>query len=237
MSGWPVPSPAAFACHLLARRRVTSDEVHDVPYSVLAIVYDGQRIWLSTTGDDYPRLSTSGVVVDTVKVYYRGAHWTSGVLAFDGGLLWGALPGSVTWPGGATQDYSEILAFDANGRGPDSLRLWRRSAGLAYDGADFRSLHGSWIDRFDRTGAVLDSLSLGIPDPVHLEYDGGRFWTLGWYLKRLYEVDAEGRVVSICDLPGESTGSLPCGIAAEGTHLWYAESHVGSTTVHRLTVQ
>ena len=42
MSGWPVPSPAAFACHLLARRRVTSDEVHDVPYSVLAIV----GLWL-----------------------------------------------------------------------------------------------------------------------------------------------------------------------------------------------
>jgi hypothetical protein len=55
-------------------------------------------------------------------------------------------------------------------------------------------------------------------------------------VKRLYEIDPQGQAVAICDLPGQDTGTFPAGIAAEGFHLWYAESPIGSTRLHRLSV-
>lgn len=102
---------------------------------------------------------------------------------------------------------------------------------------------GSWslrdgpaaLIRFDATGAVLDSIPLGIPDAVHLVFDGTHFWTLGWYLRRLYEVDTNGEVLAICDLPSRVPFSFAGGLAVEGIHIWYAEATIGATTLHRLT--
>jgi hypothetical protein len=235
MFGGPLASSVAFAGHVLARHVVTNDEVHEYSTGGIALAYDGTWIWLSTSGDDdYMRLSTDGSVHDHVTVLYGGYHWTSSTLAFDGRLMWGTLPGAYGPP--VSVEYSEVLAFDANGRAPDSLRLWQRSQGMAWDGTHLRTLKDSWIKRLDGTGAILDSMKVDIPDPVHLGYDGSHFWTLGWYMKRLYEINPLGQVVAICDLPGQDTGNFPVGIAAEGFHLWYGESPLLSTRLHRLTL-
>lgn len=91
---------------------------------------------------------------------------------------------------------------------------------------------------FDATGAVTDSLHLGIPDANQLVFDGTHFWTVGWYFKVLYEVDLSGQVVSVCDLPGTDNGILPTGLAVEGSHIWYAEGvTIGASTLHRMSVQ
>jgi hypothetical protein len=169
-----------------------------------------------------------------VTIFYRGYHWTSDVLAWDGQKMWGAVPGS--YGPAPSIDYSEVLAFDANGRAPDSLRLWQRSQGFAWDGTHLRTLKGSWMKRLDGTGAILDSVSIDVPDAVHLAYDGSHFWTLGWTMKRLYEIDPLGNVASICDLPGQDIGTFVAGVTVEGTHVWYAESPTGTSTLHRLTL-
>ena len=237
MTGTPGPIGAIVACRALPRLSVAEDLAVDVPHAVKGMVHDGSRIWLSTIGSDYLLMSTEGQVTGTVAVFYRDAHWTSDALTFDGTRLWGALPGAAGTPTGELLLFSEVLAFDSGGRLPDSLRVWHRTTGLAWDGSHFWSLPhvGSTILRFDRAGVVSDSLHLGIPDAVHLEFDGTHFWTLGWFLNRLYRTDAQGRVEAICDLPQDAFAFGAGGIAVEGARLWYASSRIGSATVHRLT--
>lgn len=239
MSASPAPTGATVTCRALPRLRVVEDLAFDVPHAVKGMVYDGSQMWLSTTGLDYLLMSTAGQITGSVAVFHRNGHWTSDALTFDGSRLWGALPGAAGTPSGDLLLYSEILAFDAGGRRPDSTRVWHRTTGLAWDGTHFWSLPhvGSTILRFDGSGVVSDSLHLGIPDAIHLEFDGAHFWTLGWFLPRLYQTDAQGRVVAIGDLPQDPLAFSAGAIAVEGARLWYVNSRIGSATVHRLTIQ
>jgi len=234
ISGGTLAAPVAFAGRALPRRQVIGDEGHDLPPNtdVIALAYDGTWIWASTLDFDYFRLGMNGAIHDTIAVFYEGYHWTSSTLAWDGHHVWGTVPGVIGPP--VSMDYSELLDFDANGRAPDSLRLWQRSQGMAWDGTHLRTLNASWIKRLDGTGAILDSVKIDIPDAVHLTFDGNHYWTLGWYMHRLYEIDPQGQVVSICDLPSQS--SPGAGLAAEGNFIWHAEAPLGVTTIHRLTL-
>ena len=230
---------ADLSCRPLPRLRVSTELSVDVPYAVKAMVFDGGELWLSTATSDYVRMSVAGAIRDTVVVYYRpNTHWTSGALTSDGSRLWGFLPGTAISPSGS-YDYSDLVSFNAAGRSPDSLRLWHRTGGLAYDGNDFWSLRADSprLYRLQPSGVVVDSLQLGIPDAVHLEFDGQHFWTLGWYLKRLYQCNAAGETVAVGDLPGQHSGSFDGGLAVAGANLWYAESHAGYSTIHRLTAR
>ncbi|MGH7681998.1 MAG: hypothetical protein ACRENN_08435, partial [Candidatus Eiseniibacteriota bacterium] len=108
----------------------------------------------------------------------------------------------------------------------------------ATDGSRFWSLHGEppGLVSFDRRGAVTDSLHLEAPDASQLAFDGTHFWTIGWFLRCLYEVDATGHVVAICDLPHTGSPFLSA-LAVEGSHLWYAEQQIiASSTLHRITL-
>ncbi len=237
-------SPAALAatltCRPLRRLQVTDEAATEVSYGVGAIAFDGQDLWLSTATDDFVRMTPAGAIRDTVVIYYRGdLRWTSTALTYDGSRLWGFLPGTVMVPGGTNVNYMDVVNFTAAGRSPDSLRLWHRTNGLAFDGADLWSLRsdGPKAYRFTRAGVVTDSVYFGIPDAVHLEFDGRHFWTLGWYMKRLYQCDADGQPVAIGDVPGENTGSSQGGLAVVGSRVWTVETHLGSSTIHRLTVQ
>lgn len=229
---------ADITCRSLPRLRVSNEASIDVPYAVEAMAFFEDDLWLSTTTSDYVRMSLAGAVRDTVIVYYSvGTRWTSSALTSDGTRLWGFLPGTVGSPSGS-YGYSDLLSFNAEGRLADSLRLWHRTGGLAFDGLDFWSLRADEpkLYRVRRFGAVVDSEQLGIPDAVHLEFDGEHFWTLGWSMKRLYQCDFAGRPLAIGDLPGEDTGSLDGGLTLAGSHLWYAETHAGYSTLHRLSV-
>lgn len=235
----PAGLSAQFSCRSLTRRSIDTDASRDVPYGVFAMAYDGSNLWLATTVD-YVRMNPGGAIVDTIVIYHDPlpAHWVSSELMYDGALMWGVYPITIIGPGGTT-DVADLLAFTASGRAPDSLRLAHRPHGLAHDGAHSWSLRGdpTALLRFDSSGAVTDSLHLGIPDATDLAFDGTHFWVVGWFLRRMYEVDLSGQVVSFCDLP-RSPGSLPAGLAIEGSYIWYAEGDpVGATTLHRMTIR
>jgi hypothetical protein len=216
----------------LARRQAVLEATFDVPYDVISMAFDGTLLWLGTSFTDYVRLTPAGTVVDTVKVFYRNAHWTSSTLVWDGSEMWGTLPGNLITPS-ANLEYDEVLGFNSGGRTGDSLRIWHRSQGLAYDGVDFWSLGNSTLRRFDRAGTIVDSVHSGVPDAIHLDYSGGTLWTLGWSMRRLYELQTDGNVASIADLPGAGD---PAGIAIEGSHIWVARAHVGYSTLYRFSV-
>ena len=228
------------SCRPLTRRNLDTDAAQAVPYDVIAIVYDGSYLWLSTTSTDYVRMTPGGAIVDTIAIDHApAATWTSSVLMYDGALIWGEYPITLMGPGGTLTNVADLLAFTASGRAPDSLRIESRSHGLAYDGAHSWSLLGepAALIQFDGTGAVTDSLHLGVPDASQLAYYGGRFWTVGWYMRRLYEVDLTGEVVSVCDLPATSVWTFASGLTIEGSHFWYAEGTGGTSTLHRMTIR
>lgn len=230
---------AGVTCRALPRRGVGTHTAQTYPIPVIAIAYDGARLWLSTSGTNYVLMTVDGTPAGTVTIAHSpNASWTSSVLGFDGVRMWGVYPISISGPGG-TVNVADLLGFTSAGRTLDSLRLGHRPGGLAFDGASLWSLRGDPIAliRFDSTGRVTDSLRVEIPDANQLAFDGTSFWTVGWYLRRLYEVDAGGHVVAFCDIPGTDPGNLTVGLTVEGSHLWYAEGWLGSTTLHRLSVQ
>ena len=230
---------ADLSCRALAWRHIEDDVTRVVPYSVIALAYDESSMWLSTTGDDFVRMSPGGTIVDTVVIYHDPlpAHWTTSAFTYDGALLWGMYPITIMGPGGLT-NVADLLAFTASGRAPDSVRVTHRPNGLAHDGARVWSLRAdpAALLELDVMGGVIDSLHLAIPDAIGLAFDGTHFWTAGWFLQRLYEVDPNGQVVGICDLGDSPSGRLPVGLAAEGSHVWFAAGLPGGpTTLHRMT--
>lgn len=236
-----IPSSAFSAdlsCDALPHRSI-DDASRSVPYEVISLGYDGSHLWLGTINSDYVLMDPGGTIVDSVAIdHYPQATWTSDVLMYDGVRMWGVYPLTIIGPGGST-NAADLLGFNANGRTPDSLYIEHRPHGLAYDGAHYWSLRTepTALIQFDGTGAVTDSVHLGIPDATQLVFDGAHFWTLGWYLRRLYEVDASGQVVAICNLPPASPGGLPTGLAVEGSYIWYAEGLIGTTKLHRMTIR
>jgi hypothetical protein len=230
---------AVLTCRALTRRSIDTDVIHNVPFGVGGMVYDGNRLWLSNLSN-YVRMNLDGTFADTIVIDHDPppAHWISDVVMYDGALLWGVFPIAIMGPGGST-NVADLLAFTAGGRAPDSLRIDHQPLGLAHDGAHSWSLRGvpPALIQFDGTGAVTDSLPLEIPDAYRLVFDGTHFWTLGWYLQRLYEVDVNGQVLAICDLPSSNLGGLPTGLAVEGSHIWYSEAALGNSVLHRMTIR
>ena len=224
---------AGLSCRGLDRRDVQTQATHSVPYTVKGLVYDGTLLWLATVGDDYVRITPDGTVLDTIVIYHDPlpAHWTSDVLMFDGALIWGEYPITIGLPGGSI-NVADLLAFTAAGRTQDSIRVGHRPAGLAHDGTQAWSLRPdpNALIAFDRSGATTESLHVGIPDAIRLAFDGTRFWTLGWSLRRLYELDTSGQVLAMCDLPPPGQGTFATGLALEGSAIWYTEASIGGLT-------
>ncbi len=184
-------------------------------------------------------MTPGGTLADTVVIDHEpAAHWISDVVMYDGAKLWGVFPIAIMGPGGST-NVSDLLAFTAGGRAPDSLRIEHRPSGLAHDGTQSWSLRDGSpaLIKFDGTGAVTDSLHLEIPDAYRLVFDGAHFWTLGWYLEPLYEVDVNGQVLGICDLPSTGLAGLPTGLAVEGSHIWYSEGGLSASVLHQMTIR
>ena len=229
---------ANISCRPLPRRSVETDVTYNISADAISMVFDGSLLWVGTL-EDYRRMDpTTGATVDHILIPHRSGIWTASELMFDGTVIWGTYPITIMYPSGSV-NVADLLGFNASGRTADSIRVAHRPHGLAYDGAHYWSLRGEpgprELVRFDLTGALTDSLPLGIPDATDLAFDGTHFWTQGWSLERLYEVDASGQVVAICDPP--RTGPSILGpITAEGSHIWYGETRIGSTTLHRMTL-
>lgn len=227
-----------FTARVLLHRSIVADETHLEPFAVIALGYDGAHLWLSTIDFDYLRTQLDLTIVDSIAIPHEpAATWVSSVLAYDGVRFWGLYPITLGTPGGDV-NVSDLLGFDASGRTSDSIRVNHRPAGLAWDGAHFWSLRGvpMALVRFGRSGIVDDSLHVEVPDADQLAFDGAHFWTVGWRFEQLFELDLAGHIVAMCQLPKPSPADLPVGLVCENGHLWYASGIVGTTTIHRLTL-
>jgi hypothetical protein len=200
---------------------VDSVFLHDY---VISIGYAGDRLWISTiehflTAHTLPgSMDTTDVTISIGDV--NDLHWTSSTLASNGSLLWGDLPASINQ--GAS--YSHILTFDTGGTVRRSMDIPCRTSGLAHDGSSLWTLCNEphMLYRLDASGAFSDSITIPIPDATHLEYAEASFWTLGWYLKKLYRIGNDGIILAVYDLPRELLNLAPLGIAYDGTDFWYA---------------
>jgi len=228
----------SFAARILPEESVTLLGTLLVPATVRAMVWDGTRIWLSTLNDDYLRITSDGGFIDQVTVLYNGAHWTSNALTYDGTNLLGFLPITVIGPGG-TVNGSKIIEFDQGGI-ERSYEITHRTDGLAYDGTRPWSL--DVLDRslaaFDASGTITDRVSIDVPDPYHLEFDGGYFWTVSWYTLRLFKVGTDGRAVSVIDVPLSSSSPYQAGLAVSEGRIWYGqEISIEQTRIYRFQIE
>jgi hypothetical protein len=198
---------------------------------VTGLAYDGESIWMGTSGQDYQRWSLDGEFLSQVVVLYEDSlHWTSGPLTSDGNHLWGHLPGTIIGNGEA-RNVSRILEFTKEGEITREFMIEHRTGGLAWDDGDLWSLSGSdRLIRVDLDGAVQETVELGLTTLYGLEYRDGRFWTLGWYEEMLYEIDVQGRVVRVYDLPG-TAGTYPSGLVFAGGDLWYARVQITNPVI------
>jgi len=222
---------ANFQAPVLLRRQAVLKAHYDMPYAVKSLAFDGQYLWLGTINDDYVRVTTAGGVVDTIPIFWYGdVHWTSSTLAWDGHEMWGTLPGN-----SAAGEFDTVFGFNTAGRTGDSLVIHHRSQGLAYTGLNgWWSLANSTLRHFDGTGAIVDSVHIGVPDAVHLDYGNTQFWTLGWFLRRLYGLNIDGSIAWIADLPGDDD---PTGIAFEGPEVWVARTNTGHATLYQIAIE
>ena len=204
---------------------------------VSALAWDGQRLWVSTLGDDYILMSPNGQPEDTVAVFYvNDIHWNSNALAFGNGRLWGFIPFTLS-PGFSG---IRILPFTRDGiLFGGAFVLHMQTSGLAHDGDHLWSLNraAGRIYQISETGDVTDSLAVEHLDTYHLEYARGHFWCLGWYLPKLYELDTEGRVLRVYDLPHDVANPAPEGLAYDGNAFYYARGQGGGSTIFRLTIE
>jgi hypothetical protein len=172
---------------------------------------------------DHFLMDTSCVFDDTVAVLFEGGlHWTSDALTSDSTSLWGQFPVSVSGPGGLRNE-SDIIEFGKEGSVLGRFRVGHRVTGLSWDGENLWSLSTSSdaFRRLDPQGNMIDSVSVGIPDLVDIEFDGEDFWAIGWFMKRLYRIDGSGEVTAVFHLPGEHEPIFPAGLTLVGARFWY----------------
>lgn len=215
---------ADFQSVILETGAATVDSLVDLEVTTLGLAFDGEDIWVSTSTSDYFRMNLDGSIEDTIVVLMRGdAHWTSDALTSDGTVLWGHYPVTIN-DGGEIRNESDIEEFTKDGVITRSFRIPHRTTGLAVDGDDLWSLtiDSDSLHRFDSLGTILESIEIQLPDLVDIEYEDGFFWSIGWFMKRLYKIDRNGGVLSVYHLPGEAGIVFPSGIVFDGEHFWYS---------------
>jgi hypothetical protein len=214
---------ADITCRKIPVGSVTVESEFDIPEAILGLAFDGDQIWASTLSD-YVRMNADGAILGRVVVFYgENSRWTSDALTSDGTHLWGHLPRTVIDQTG-THNLSAIIEFTKDGTITKEFEVPHRTSGLAAAGGELWSLpiDSEGFRRFDDTGSILESVDVFLPDLADLEYDGTCFWSIGWFLNRLYQVDRTGAVVRVYDMPKASGIVFPAAIAHDGANFWYA---------------
>jgi hypothetical protein len=189
------------------------------------------ELWLAhTTSFEHRTLKNEHL--GNVQVYLSpGLLWTSKPLASDGKDLYGHLPISVQ-SGGMTSNESDIIRFTTDGIVVDRFRLAHRCAGLTWDGSYLWAvpITSEALYRFDDSGTVLETLPIDIPDAQDIVFDGQGFWAPSWYLSLLYQLDRQGNIVAVYDLPQPSGLSRSLALTWDGEHFWYLVSNLSGST-------
>jgi hypothetical protein len=211
-------------CTRLETADAAVDTFVDIKAAGLGLAFDGEHVWMSASGRDYILIDSSCALVDTVAVLFEyETHWVSDALTSDGSLLFGGYPVAVTGPGG-TRNESDIIVFEKNGDISRRFRIGHRTSGLAWSGEYLWSLStgSDYFYKLDLDGTNLESVSVGVPDLVDIEFDGTDFWAIGWFMKRMYRISSAGEVLTVYHLPGEYGFIYPAGLVFDGTHFWYS---------------
>ena len=169
----------------------------------------------------------NGNLTDTTVVLTNtGALFISKHLTSDGALVWGFLPAAMSDPGGVTQGI-QLIGFDEEGEISDDFFVPIKASGLASTPSESWLVHShtNAMMRYDDSGAILDSIPVLVPDLSCLDYDGTHFWSLGWFLRRLYKIDKSGDVVAVFDIPEGPWDYMLAGLLFYDTYIWYAFVH------------
>jgi hypothetical protein len=231
---------ADLECAELESADATADTFIDVRAVTLGLAFDGEHIWISTSGRDYFIMDSTAAIVDTIAVLFEtDMHWTSDALTSDGTLLWGGFPVTVTDPDGSRNE-SDIIEFTKDGSISRRFRIGHRTSGLAWSGEDLWSIsiESDLLYRLGLDGSVLQTVTVDVPDLVDIAFDGEYFWAIGWFFKRLYKISGAGDVLTVYHLPGEHTFVYPAGLAFDGSHFWYNfDTSYLDSRIYRLSVE
>ena len=228
------------ACVELEQAEAAVDTSIDVNAVALGTAFDGDHVWISTSGRDHFLMDSTTAVVDTVAVFLVGEfRWTSDALTSGGSLMYGGYAVTVAGPEGSRNE-SDIVEFERDGDVIRRFRTGHRTSGLAWSGTDLWSLpiESDSLYRVDLDGAVLEAVPAGVPDLVDIEFDGEYFWAIGWFMRRMYKIDSFGETVAVYHIPGEQGYVFPTALTFDGSHFWYSfnTSYLDSR-MYRLSVE
>lgn len=209
---------------------------------VRSIAVSNHTLWISTSEQFLAADSLHGPMDTTNVTISIGTIgdliWTSSTLASAGTTVWGDLPASIS----NGPNYSHILSIDPDGNLTGTFDIRSRTSGLAYDGTALWAYcyEPNNIYRIETGGTFTDSVTVPVPDAIHLEYADGSFWTLGWYTKKLYKIGTDGTLQSVYDLPEDVLVLFPLGIAYDGPGFYYARelpmSMGARSIIYKLTI-
>jgi len=227
-------------CVELEQAEAAVDTFVDMNAVALGTAFDGDHIWISTSGRDHFLMDSTTAVVDTVIVFLAGeARWTSDALTSGGSLMYGGYPVTVSGPEGSRNE-SDVVEFEKDGDVIRRFRIGHGTSGLAWSSTDLWSLpiESDSLYRVDLDGAVLEAIPAGVPDLVDIEYDGEYFWAIGWFMRRMYKIDSFGETVAVYHLSLEQGYIFPTALTFDGSHFWYTinTSYLDSR-MYRLSVE
>jgi len=209
-----------------------------LPTTVKGLAFDSEVLWASTP-DDYWRLGLDGVLRDRISVLYNppDTYWTSDALTSDGNHLWGHLPSTVD-SAGVFYNRSRLIEFTRAGVVTQISDVRHRIGGLAHDATGLWSLDDQTLVHLDTSGVALERIPIAVPDLVDIESDGLHFWGIGWFVDFLYEIDRQGAVLRVYDLPPDAVAGVPSALAFDGTSLWFARANFSrQSTLFKIQVE
>jgi hypothetical protein len=227
---------ASVQAERLNLRELALDSKREVPNDIHGLAVMGDHLWVSTLSYGYLSMPLTEIAFDdTVFVLLEvSAIWTSHDLTASETALWGTIPTSLVDATGV-HNRADLIKFTPDGTIEQKVEIPMRSSGLAYDGSAVWNLgpNSEALYRLDATGNVVETVPVSVCDLNQLEYGDGYFWSVGWFLSNLYQIDHTGKTVAVYHLPDEVNGPYPLGLAFDGNKFWYAAqsyvSHPGSS--------
>jgi hypothetical protein len=231
-SASPWSLSATFTLTELVRGTLVAESSLPQDDSPRGIAVHKGELWLAQLPGYFERRTLDDESLDYVFVYlYPGILWTSKPLTSDGTSLYGHLPVTVQGGNGLSNE-SDIIRFTEDGVVAGRFRLPHRCTGLTWDGTSLWAvpITSEAMLRFDASGTVLETVPISIPDAQDILFDGQYFWAPSWFLSLLYQMDRQGNILAVFDLPQPSDLSRSVALAHDGTRFWYLVTDLGGGT-------
>jgi len=199
-----------------------------IPDPVEAMVYDGEKFWMSG--------SSGGLVVqpDGTVQYYNVTPCAAGSMVFDGAAVWFACGGGLyeidaKQPGVTTLKNPPNVINFAFGAG-------FTIAGVAFDGTSLWICGGDWLGKGQLLGFTPGNRQTTIPQaltfaPNAIVFDGSMLWLADpMGTVRRFEYDAPTASWNLKS--SHAVGLNPSNLLFDGSNIWVANA--GSSNVTKL---